>query len=86
MRFEPKVGEEFPLTADLVKAKAGFVAELTRSALVGWVLGVGTIALVVAGVLSFNTGSFHPVGAAWAVIGPIFGGVLTHYLPRYWTE
>jgi multisubunit Na+/H+ antiporter MnhF subunit len=42
----------------------------------------GATALVVAAVASYGQHSFAPIAAVWAVLGPIAGGIVSHYFYR----
>lgn len=79
MRFEPKLGKEFPLEVKVLEAKTRRVTETTRSVIALSVLGIGAAALAIAAVVSFATGNWGAVVAVWAAIAAPWGMVIGYY-------
>jgi hypothetical protein len=68
-RFRPRIGREFDLQeAHVIDARTrGFLS-----------LGAGA-AVAITGAYGLVTGSYLAVEVVWAVAGPMFGALVTHY-------
>ena len=81
MAFEPNIGEEFPLDAQLLKARRGLLEEITRSYLTAVVLVVAVLFLIGAAILGLVNGGFDHLGAVWNALAAPLGAIVGYYLP-----
>jgi hypothetical protein len=72
MRFEPKIGKEFPITKAVI-------TELTRSTIAVGFMAVATLFLVVAAAYGAWAGEFGALQAVWGVVAAPFGWILKDY-------
>jgi high-affinity Fe2+/Pb2+ permease len=73
MKYEPKIGKDFPINKELVVAKTRHVTELTRSAIALIFVSVAVLTLIVVGIYGLSTGDFHNLQTLWAVLAaPMF--------------
>jgi hypothetical protein len=72
-RFQPRIGRDFDLQeVDVIDARTrGFLSRIIA-------VGAGG-AIVVTGGYGLATGSYVAVEVVWAVAGPMFGALVTHY-------
>ena len=78
MRYEPKVGDPFPL-AEVTRARTRHLVEVTRSCIALGLLSVGVAALLIEGWGCLVTESCHPLQMLWSVIAAPIGGILGYY-------
>jgi hypothetical protein len=77
MRYEPKVGKEFPVTR--VEENTRYLTEFTRSALAIVGVVVGMLALLVTASICAYRGDFGPLLTVWAVVGPMLTWIFGYY-------
>jgi hypothetical protein len=72
-RFQPRIGREFDLEdVYVIDARTrGFLSRIIA-------LGAGG-AIIITGGYGLATGSYVAVEVVWAVAGPMFGALVTHY-------
>lgn len=71
--FQPSIGTDFPLSeVPSIEAK-------TRDFLARAVTVFLGLALAISGLYGLASGNFVPVGAVWAVGGPIVVGIVAYY-------
>jgi hypothetical protein len=72
-RFRPRIGTEFDL-------QEAHVIDARTRGLLSRAIGLGAgAAVVVTGVDGLVTGNYVAVEVVWAVAGPMFGALVTHY-------
>src|SRR5262245_55047286 len=87
MRFEPKLGTEFPVDAvQLVKAKTSLIREITRSAIALVAIVGGGLALLGTAAVGLFIANWSPFLIVWPIIGSILGLLFWHYFPRHQTN
>src|SRR5262249_43356728 len=79
MRYEPRVGEEFPLTKEVIVAKTKHLAEITRSAIAISVVSAGILVLLVTAIACAYQGEFKVLQTVWAVIAAPMGCIVGYY-------
>jgi hypothetical protein len=72
-RFQPRIGRDFDLEeVHVIDARTrGFLSRAVA-------LGAGG-AIAISGTYGLATGSYIAVEVVWAVAGPMFGALVTHY-------
>jgi hypothetical protein len=79
MKYEPQVGEDFPVDAVSIAASANLLREVTRSALAMTVVGGSAVALVLAAGWSIVSGSSGALTTVWAIVAAPIGCVVGYY-------
>jgi hypothetical protein len=79
MRYKPKIGDEFPITKDVIVAKTRLVTEVTRSVIALSVVSLGVLALLVAAVFCAHHGDFQALQTLWEVIAAPMGCIIWYY-------
>lgn len=79
MRYEPRVGDEFHLTGDLIAAKTRHLTEVTRSTIALSIIVASLLALAFAAALGALKGDFGYLQTLWAIIAAPLGGIVTFY-------
>jgi hypothetical protein len=79
MRFNPKVGEELPLSADLVSARTEHVREITRSSIAILMVAASLVALALAAGYGTVAGDFRVLQVLWGVVAAPLGWIIGHY-------
>ena len=72
-RFRPRIGRDFDIEeVHIIEARTrGFLSRAIA-------VGAGS-AVVVTGTYGLASGSYFAVEVVWAVAGPMFGAMVTHY-------
>ena len=79
MRYEPRIGEELPLTGDVIAAKTRHLTEVTRSTIALCIIIASLLALASAATLGALKGDFGYLQTLWAIIAAPLGGIVTYY-------
>lgn len=79
MRYEPKIGEDFPLAKDVIVAKTGWMTELTRSAIALSIVIVSALALLASAVFGAYRGEFQALQTVWSVVAVPLGCIIGYY-------
>jgi hypothetical protein len=79
MRYEPRIGDEFPLTSDIIVAKTKHLTEVTRSTIALCIIVASLLALAFTAALGALKGDFGYLQTLWAIIAAPLGGIVTFY-------
>ena len=79
MPYEPRLGEEFHLSGDVIAAKTRHLTEVTRSAIALCVIIASLLALAFAAALGALKDDFGYLQTLWAIIAAPLGGIITFY-------
>lgn len=79
MRYKPKLGDEFPLAAELVAARTRLLRERTRSVIAGAIIGLVAVAIAITAAFCAYNRDFQPLQMLWAVVAGPVGWVIGHY-------
>jgi hypothetical protein len=74
MRYEPRIGDEFHLTGDVIAAKTRHLTEVTRSTIALCIILASLVALAFAAALGALKGDFGYLQTLWAIIAAPLGG------------
>jgi hypothetical protein len=77
MRYEPKVGDEFPVRQ--VKEQTRYLTEVTRSTIAIAVVAAGTLSLLVAAAIGAYHGDFGALWTLWSAISLPLGLIVGYY-------
>jgi hypothetical protein len=77
MRYEPKVGDEFPVRD--VKESRRYLTEVTRSTIAICVVVAGVLSLLVAAAIGTYQDDFGLLRTLWEVIGFPLGLIVAYY-------
>jgi hypothetical protein len=79
MRYEPRIGDEFRLSSDVIAAKTRHLTEFTRSTIALCVIVVSLLALLFAATLGAVKSDFGYLQTLWAIVAAPLGGIVTFY-------
>jgi di/tricarboxylate transporter len=79
MRYKPKIGNEFPITKDVIVARTRHITELTRSTIALSIVVLALLALLITGALCAYRGDFQGLQTLWAVIAAPLGCIIGYY-------
>lgn len=82
MKLSIDVGEDFPLDAEVIEARARYTETKTRGRIALLILGLAAVAVVTATIIGLADGSFNELNCVWIAAGPFIGAVVGHYLGR----
>ena len=69
--FQPAVGTDFGRISDMEAQTRDFLAR--------FIAFTAAVALAITGAYGLAVRNFGPIMAVWAIAGPLFGAVVTHY-------
>jgi hypothetical protein len=79
MQYKPKIGNDFPITKDVILAKTGYLTEITRSAIALAVVVLGIVALLITAAICAYRGDFSGLQTFWAAVAAPLGCVIGYY-------
>lgn len=79
MRYKPKIGEDFELSAALIAAKTRHLTEVTRSAIALALVGVVLLALAATATFCAYRGDFGVLKTLWEVVAAPLGCIIGYY-------
>jgi hypothetical protein len=79
MRYQTKLGKEFPVEVEVVKARTVYVIEVTRSAIALMIAGGSAVALLAAVTFCAFNGGWSTLATVWSVVALPLGWVAGHY-------
>lgn len=82
MKMSDDFGEDFPLTAEVIEAKAQHAETRFRGLVALGVLTFVAIAISVATIVGLQDGSFNELNGVWIAAAPLVGAVVGYYLGR----
>lgn len=82
MKLSINVGEDFPLDAEVIDAKARYAETKTRGRIAFLILILSAAAVMGATGIGFVDGSFNELNCVWIAAGPLIGAVVARYLGR----
>jgi|SwirhisoilCB2_FD_contig_21_26750043_length_733_multi_6_in_0_out_0_1 hypothetical protein len=74
MAHKPKIGNDFPVTMEVLKAKTKYIAEWTRSVIALSVVLLGILALLVTAAFSAQL-----LLQVWAIVAAPLGWIIGYY-------
>jgi hypothetical protein len=81
MKYEPRIGTEFPISKEIVAATTHQITELTRSTIALAFLSFGGLALALAAIYCIHKEDFQVLLTLWAVLAAPLGAIVYHYFP-----
>jgi di/tricarboxylate transporter len=79
MRYKPKIGEEFALSAAVIAAKTRHLTEVTRSAIALAIVIVVLLTLAATAAFCAYRGDFQVLQTLWAVVAAPLGCIIGYY-------
>jgi hypothetical protein len=79
MKYIPKVGCEFDISAESLRLKQSFLQERTRTVIALTVLAGCVIALLAAAISGAQGGDYNGLLKVWAVVSAPITAILTYY-------
>jgi len=77
-----EVGDEFPLEAKVISAKADFFDRKFRAALAICVIAFGGVAAALTFLVGLLDGSYNELQCLWIAYGPVLGAVVGFYFGK----
>lgn len=82
MKLRIDVGEDFPLDAEVIDARARYVEAKTRGRVAIGILSFAAIAIMVSFTIGLVDSTFNELNCVWIAAGPFLGAVVGRYLGR----
>jgi hypothetical protein len=79
MKYKPKIGNDFPVTKEVIFAETKRMTEFTRSTIALSVVLFGIIALIAAAAVGVYKGEFSALQALWAISAAPLGWIIGYY-------
>jgi hypothetical protein len=79
MKYKPKIGNDFPVTKEVIVAKTKQMTEFTRSTIALSVVLFGVFALIAAAAVGVYKGEFSSLQTLWAVFAAPLGWIVGYY-------
>jgi hypothetical protein len=79
MKYQPKIGSDFPVTKEIISAKTNQIIEVTRSTIALCIVVVGALALISTAGFCAYKGEFQYLQTVWAILAAPLGWIIGHY-------
>jgi hypothetical protein len=86
MKYKPRLGQDFPVEAVVIKEKASYLKEGTRSVIAVAVVGIAAVALLVGAMVWAFGGGSDALESVWNFVALPVGLILGHYFSPRQTE